>query len=317
MIDDLWQGRRVLLTGHTGFKGAWLALWLEQLGATTFGIALPPPEGGAYEALRPKLEADEHCDIRDRARVFALIEEWRPEIVFHLAAQALVPDSYRDPIGTFETNVAGTVNVVSAAVTASVDAVVVVTSDKVYANDGSGRAFTESDPLGGGDPYSASKACADIAARSWRALPSNDATALAVARAGNVIGGGDVAPDRLLPDAWRALVADESLVLRNPRAVRPWQFVLEPLLGYLLLGERLLTRPDTAPEAVNFGPPLESCRPVGDVVDLAFQQFGRGSWKDTDANLPPRRPCSGSTPPSLVRPWAGRRRFRASTTRSR
>ena len=223
----------------------------------------------------------------DREQLFALMDAWRPEIVFHLAAQALVPDGYRDPIGTFETNVSGTVNVVSAAVLAGAHAVVVVTSDKVYANDGSGRAFTESDPLGSRDPYSASKACADIAARSLRSLPGSEGTALAVARAGNVIGGGDVAADRLLPDAWRAVVSDTPLQLRNPDAVRPWQFVLEPLLGYLLLGEELLTRPEAAPEAVNFGPPLASCRPVSEVVELAFERFGHGSWERAGGDNPP------------------------------
>jgi CDP-glucose 4,6-dehydratase len=285
--DALWRGRRVLVTGHTGFKGAWLSLWLECLGARTFGVALAPPDGGAYEALRPSFEAEARCDIRDRERVFALTEEWRPDVVFHLAAQALVPDGYRDPIGTFETNVSGTVNVVSAAVAAGADAVVVVTSDKVYANDGSGHAFTECDALGSRDPYSASKACADIAARSLRCLPASKDTAITVARAGNVIGGGDVAPDRLLPDAWRAAVADRPLRLRNPDAVRPWQFVLEPLLGYLLLGEQLLTEPEGAPEAVNFGPPLVSCRPVREVVELAFAQFGRGSWEPAGEEHPP------------------------------
>jgi CDP-glucose 4,6-dehydratase len=195
-MDTGWRGRRVLVTGHTGFKGAWLALWLEQLGATTFGIALPPPHGGAFCALRPRVEAEHYCDIRDRDQVLALTEEWQPEVVFHLAAQALVPDGYRDPLGTFETNVGGTMNVVSAAIDAGADAVVVVTSDKVYANDGSGRAFAESDALGGRDPYSASKACADIAARSLHALPETEGTALAVARAGNVIGGERSSPIR-------------------------------------------------------------------------------------------------------------------------
>lgn len=287
MNNGLWSGRRVLVTGHTGFKGAWLSLWLEQMGATVFGIALPPPDGGAYVALRPTLEAECHCDIRDRERVFSLLDEWRPEIVFHLAAQALVPEGYRDPIGTFEINVTGTVNVISAGVAAGARAVVVVTSDKVYANDGSGRAFTESDPLGGHDPYSASKACADIAARSMRSLAESAGTVIAVARAGNVIGGGDVAADRLLPDAWRAVSADRPLRLRHPDAVRPWQFVLEPLLGYLLLADRLLTDPAGAPEAVNLGPALSSCRPVREVVERAFEQFGQGSWKPANENHPP------------------------------
>lgn len=287
MNDELWSGRRVLVTGHTGFKGAWLSWWLEQLGASTFGLALPPAEDGAFAALQPELEAEVHCDVRDRNRVSAVIGRWRPEVVFHLAAQALVPEGYSDPVGTFETNVAGTVNVISGAVSAGARAIVVVTSDKVYVNDGAGRAFVESDPLGGRDPYSASKACADIAARSLRSIPESSDTAVAVARAGNVIGGGDVASDRLLPDAWRAVVSNRPLLLRNPDAIRPWQFVLEPLLGYLLLAERLLTDPVGAPEAVNFGPNLTSCRPVREVVGRAFEQLGQGSWEPSGDHHPP------------------------------
>lgn len=287
MNREFWSGRRVLITGHTGFKGAWLSLWLERLRASTFGIGLPPLEGNAYVALQPTLEAECQCDIRDRERVLALLDEWRPEVVFHLAAQALVPEGYRDPIGTFETNVTGTINVISAAVATGARAIVIVTSDKVYSNVGTGRAFTEADPLGGHDPYSASKACADIAARSLRSLAGSSATAIAVARAGNVIGGGDVAADRLLPDAWRAVMADRPLRLRNPDAVRPWQFVIEPLLGYLLLAEQLLSDPEGAPEAVNFGPPLSSCRPAREVVEIAFERFGQGVWEPTGEGHPP------------------------------
>lgn len=286
MNEGLWRGRRVLVTGHTGFKGSWLSLWLEQLGATAFGLALPPPDGGAHEALHPKLQAEQHCDIRDRDRIFALIAAWQPEVVFHLAAQALVPESYRDPVTTFETNVAGTINVVAAAVASGARAVVVVTSDKVYANDDAGRAFVESDSLGGHDPYSASKACADIATRSLRSITQPDETAIAVARAGNVIGGGDVSADRLLPDAWRAATSGRPLRLRCPDGVRPWQFVLEPLRGYLLLAEQLLTDASAAPEAVNFGPRLSSCRPVREVVELTFERFGRGVWEPAEGPQP-------------------------------
>lgn len=280
-----WRGRRVLVTGNTGFKGAWLSLWLERLGATTFGIALPPPRGGAYEALRPKIDDEVFCDIRDRNRIADLIHRWRPELVFHLAAQPLVLEGYRDPVGTFDINVTGTVNVLSASAAAYARVVVVVTSDKVYRNSGTGRLFNESDPLGGHDPYSASKACADIATRSFRSLPEAAGVGIAVARAGNVIGGGDVATERLLPDAWRAITGGAPLELRSPAGVRPWQFVLEPLWGYLLLADRLMTDPSETPDAFNFGPPPASCRSVRDVVDLAFLQYGEGSWT-TAADVP-------------------------------
>jgi CDP-glucose 4,6-dehydratase len=283
---DLWRERRVLVTGHTGFKGAWLSLWLERLGARTFGLALPPPAGGAYHALGPAVEEQQLGDIRDRELVAAAVQRWRPEVVFHLAAQATVPEGYRDPIGTFATNVTGTINVVAAAAATPPGAVVAVTSDKVYRNDESGRPYTEADDLGGPDPYSASKACADIAARSWRSLPDSSGTAIAVARAGNVIGGGDVAPDRLLPDARLALRAGAALELRNPDAVRPWQFVLEPLSGYLLLAERLVTSPADSPAAVNFGPTLDSCRSVSEVIELAHRLYGAGSWSAQPSAIP-------------------------------
>lgn len=277
-ISEFWSGRRVLITGHTGFKGAWLAFWLEQLGAVVSGIALPAsdPES-AYQVLRPRLESDVHIDIRDRASFTRAVTATRPEVVFHLAAQALVPASYRDPVGTYETNVLGTVNVLSAAVDAGARAVVVVTSDKVYANDGSGRAYKEEDALGGVDPYSASKACADLATQSWRALVADSLTRIAIARAGNVMGGGDTSADRLLPDVHRALGAGEPVVLRRPDAVRPWQFVVEPLRGYLLLAQQILTE-QQAPAAVNFGPSIASCRPVKDVVGHILELWGSGRW---------------------------------------
>lgn len=274
-----WDGRRVLITGHTGFKGAWLALWLEQLGAVVSGIALPAHDpDAAFHVLRPKLEFDLHVDIRDRHAVVNAVAAAEPEVVVHLAAQALVPESYRDPIGTYETNVLGTVNVIASAVQASARSVVVVTSDKVYANGGSGAPFTERDPLGGDDPYSASKACADIAAQSWRALMADSATTIAIARAGNVIGGGDTSAGRLLPDVYRALSARETVHLRRPNSVRPWQFVLEPLYGYLLLAQQTIDMKEKSPVAVNFGPPIESCQPVKSVVEMAIDRWGSGSW---------------------------------------
>lgn len=284
--SDLWRGRRVLITGHTGFKGAWLALWLEQLGAVVSGLALPADDpDAAFHALRPKLDLDLNVDIRDRHAVMSALAEARSEVVFHLAAQALVSASLRDPIGTYETNVLGTVNVMAAAVEAGAQSVVVVTSDKVYANDGSGRPFTEIDTLGGGDPYSASKACADIAAQSWRAMVADSPTTIAVARAGNVIGGGDISADRLLPDVFRAVRAGEPVQLRRPNAIRPWQFVLEPLWGYLLLAQHVLMAKDKSRAIVNFGPPAASCRPVQDVVELALGLWGSGSWVSSDAEL--------------------------------
>lgn len=286
-----WCGRRVLVTGHTGFKGAWLSLWLERLGATVSGLALLPSDpAAAIHALAPRLNQDLETDIRDREGLAQAVDDIRPEIVFHLAAQALVPASYRDPIGTYETNVLGTVNVLAASIDAGVKAVVVITSDKVYANDDSGRAFVETDMLGGRDPYSASKACADLAAQSWRTLPEAGGTAIAIARAGNVIGGGDVAPERLLPDVHRALLAQKPVVLRRPEAVRPWQFVLEPLSGYLSLGARLLTAPILAPVAVNLGPALVSCRAVHEVVNLAHRVWGGGSWLPAEGNQPAEAP---------------------------
>lgn len=287
MNEELWKGRRVLVTGHTGFKGAWLALWLERLGAEVLGLSLPPSDDqGAFRALRPKLAAEAYCDVGDRAAVAAKVKEWRPEVVFHLAAQALVMAGHDDPVGTYETNVLGTVNVLAASTDVGVRGVVVVTSDKVYANNGSGKAFTEADPLGGDDPYSGSKACADLAARSWHSRAGRAGMTIAVARSGNVIGGGDLAENRLLPDAWRAIQSGVPLQVRNPDSVRPWQFVLEPLRGYLLLAERLLEFPDKTPRALNFGPTDDSCRPVREVVELVLGRYGEGTWVNCMTNQP-------------------------------
>jgi CDP-glucose 4,6-dehydratase len=251
-----WRGRRVLVTGHTGFKGSWLVRMLAGLGADVTGIALDPEPGpGAFAAMRvtDALARDVRLDIRDAAALREAVQAARPQIVLHLAAQALVGRSHADPAGTFASNVAGTVNLLEALRgLPGVEAAVIVTSDKVYRNDGSGRRFAEDDPLGGEDPYSASKAAAEIAVASWRASFGRDLTSLATARAGNVIGGGDFSEARIIPDLVRAQLADEALVVRRPDATRPFQHVLDVLRGYLLLAEALVA--GTAPPALNFGP---------------------------------------------------------------
>jgi CDP-glucose 4,6-dehydratase len=247
-----WRGKRVLVTGHTGFKGAWLCRMLARLGAQVQGIALDPePPPSAFAALRvaPLLAADHRADLRDAARIGRLLREARPEIVLHLAAQALVGRSHRDPSGTFATNVMGTVNLLEALRGLDAAAILVVTSDKVYRSEGHGRAFVEGDPLGGADPYSASKAACEIVAASFRAsfdLP------VATARAGNVIGGGDFSEDRIIPDLVRAMVDGVALRVRHPDATRPFQHVRDVLRGYLIFAERLAQ--GAAPPALNFGP---------------------------------------------------------------
>ena len=232
-----WQGRRVFLTGHTGFKGAWAALWLADLGAEVHGFALPPhTEPSLWEQVGTGLLAGETlADLADRDALTEAVRRARPQIVLHMAAQALVTRSYADPVGTFATNVLGTAHLLDALRAADgLEAVVVVTTDKVYANDGSGRVFVEDDPLGGGDPYSASKSAAELLTRSFAASFFDPAgVPVATARAGNVLGGGDWSADRLAPNIWRAARSGVPLLLRSPQATRPWQHVLEPLAGYL------------------------------------------------------------------------------------
>jgi len=251
-----WRGRRVLLTGHTGFKGAWACRMLAHLGAEVTGLALDPEPGrSGFEAMRASevLAADHRADIRDGATLARLVRDARPEIVLHMAAQALVGRAYRDPAATFAANVTGTIHLLDALRgLPGVACVLVVTSDKVYRNDGTGRPFVEGDPLGGEDPYSASKAATEIAVASWRASFSRDLPPLGTARAGNVIGGGDFSEARIIPDLVRAQIAGESLLVRRPDATRPFQHVLDVLRGYLMQAERLAA--GSAPLALNFGP---------------------------------------------------------------
>lgn len=255
-------GRRVLLTGHTGFKGAWLALWLAELGAEVHGLSGPPPsEPLLYEqaGVRDVLAGERTVDVRDAAAVADAVTRARPEVVIHMAAQAIVRRSLADPVTTWAVNVVGTANLLHAVSVPTV----VVTSDKCYRDIETGRPMTEDDPLGGKDPYSASKAAQELVAAAHRRtydLP------IATARAGNVIGGGDWAADRLIPDVMRAHARGETVVLRNPDAVRPWQHVLNPLSGYLVLAERLLAGDDVA-EAWNFGPAGDDALPVREVVE--------------------------------------------------
>jgi CDP-glucose 4,6-dehydratase len=253
-----WRGRRVLLTGHTGFKGSWMALWLERAGAHVTGIGLPPQQESLHASLAPWQRLVSHsADIQDAVAVAQICAEANPEVIIHMAAQAILRRSFREPVATFATNVIGTVNLLAAAETQpQLRAILVITSDKVYDNRGTGRCFGEGDRLGGDDPYSASKVAVEAVARCWREsfLGRDHSPALGVARAGNVIGGGDWAEDRIVPDIIRAGRAGLPASLRYPRATRPWQHVLDVTSGYLAYAERLATDPASVPPALNFGP---------------------------------------------------------------
>ncbi|HME38967.1 MAG TPA: CDP-glucose 4,6-dehydratase [Steroidobacteraceae bacterium] len=290
-----WRGRRVLLTGHTGFKGAWMSLWLKDLGAEVTGYALAPVgEPNLWSMVGAATHAGGSprsviADIRDAERVGDAVARAAPQIVIHMAAQALVRESYRDPLGTYATNVMGTAALLQACRTLpNLECVIVVTSDKVYENHGEGRPFAESDRLGGHDPYSNSKACTELVAASFRDSFFADGAPIATARAGNVIGGGDWSQDRLIPDCVRALKSGQAVNLRYPDAIRPWQHVLEPLSGYLTLAEALVRAPQKAPRAVNFGPDPASFCTVREVVDAFGTRFGgRPGWVRDPAPQPP------------------------------
>jgi CDP-glucose 4,6-dehydratase len=283
VIHEIYRGERVLVTGHTGFKGAWLAQWLTTMGAEVTGYALDPPtQPNLFEALGLGSRLRHVvADVRDLDCLVAEVRAAQPEVIFHLAARALVRRAYEEPRDTFETNVMGTVNLLEAARSCpSVRAVVIVTSDKVYLNPETGHAFRESDPLGGFDPYGSSKGAAELVTAGYREsfFDDPDGAAVASVRAGNVIGGGDWAVDRIIPDAVRALAAGDPIIVRNPEAVRPWQHVLEPLSGYLWLAAHMLRDGHRYAGAWNFGPLDQGERPVRWVVDRFLSEWGSGSW---------------------------------------
>ncbi len=278
---DFWRGKRVLMTGHTGFKGSWLSLWLQSMGATLRGIALQPPTEPALFAVARVAEGMEHniVDIRNFAAVQSQMDEFKPEIVIHMAAQPLVRLSYSHPVETYATNVMGTVHLLEAARHAgTVKAIVNITTDKCYENREWVWTYREDEPMGGHDPYSNSKGCAELVSSAYRRSFLQEAgIAMATARAGNVIGGGDWALDRLVPDILRALEKGESALIRNPHAIRPWQHVLEPLSGYLLLAERLFTYGQLDAEGWNFGPIDEDARTVQWIVEHLCKNWGGGA----------------------------------------
>ena len=288
LFGGVYAGLRVLVTGHTGFKGSWLALWLHALGAEVCGLALPAEPGANHLALLGLPVDEALVDLRDAAAVAAALQRFQPEVVFHLAAQPLVRRSYREPAATFDVNVMGLVHLLEAVrATPSVRVFVNVTSDKCYLNRETAHGYREDDALGGHDPYSASKACAEIVSASYRSslLCAGDGrghpVALATARAGNVIGGGDWSEDRLIPDLVRSAVRGEPAAIRAPQATRPWQHVLEPLAGYLMLGERLLGEPHGDAEAWNFGPDAAGEGSVAEVV-AAFSRAWPAVRSDID-----------------------------------
>jgi len=282
LFGGVYFNKKVLVTGHTGFKGSWLAMWLQMMGADVYGYALSPPsEPNHFNLLNLKINS-RIGDIRDYNSLKSFIDEARPEIVFHLAAQALVRESYDNPVETYSTNVMGTLNVLEACRKSdSVKAIVNVTSDKCYENKEWIWGYRENDPMGGYDPYSSSKGCAELLTSSYRNsylniknYGSEHQILIATARAGNVIGGGDWADDRLIPDVVKAAALSKHVLIRNPNATRPWQHVLEPLSGYLTLGSKLLEGKKEFAEAWNFGPDLFSNITVDEVVSMASKLWG-------------------------------------------
>lgn len=298
MTSNFWHHKRVLITGHTGFKGSWLSLWLQQLGATVVGYSLAPPTTPSLFEVA-QISADMTSiqgDIRDLEKFTAVIQEHQPEIVFHLAAQPLVRYSYQNPVETYSTNVMGTVNVLEAIRTSkSVRAAVMITTDKCYENKEWVWGYREQDSLGGHDPYSNSKACSELVTAAYRSSYFNagsdgtktNPTSVASARAGNVIGGGDWALDRLIPDMIRAFSEGQPVLIRNPNAIRPWQHVLEPLSGYLTLAEHLWSGGDGYAEGWNFGPDDQDARPVSWIVETLTKLWGEDATWQLDSQAHP------------------------------
>ena len=296
MSTGFWAGKVVLLTGHTGFKGSWLSLWLQSLGAKVVGYALQPPTNPSLFATANVAEGmtSVEGDVRDLSALTNVFEKYQPEIVIHMAAQALVRRSYNSPVETYSTNVMGTVNLLEAVRnTGSVKVVLNVTSDKCYENREWIWGYRENEPMGGYDPYSNSKGCAELVASAYRASFFNPdqyakhRVAVASARAGNVIGGGDWAEDRLIPDIMRAIVQGKPVQIRSPHAIRPWQHVLEPLSGYLVLAQKLHENGAAFSEGWNFGPNDEDAKPVSWIVDRLTTMWGEGAaWALDGGNHP-------------------------------
>jgi CDP-glucose 4,6-dehydratase len=288
---SFWQTKRVLVTGHTGFKGSWMCLWLQQLGAEVHGLSLAPPTEPSLFQVAKVADgmSDFRGDVRDYETVLARMQSVQPDIVLHMAAQPLVRRSYQQPIETFATNVMGTVHVLEAARhCSSVKAIVNITTDKCYENREWVWGYREDEPMGGHDPYSSSKACAELVSAAYRQSFLKEAhIAMATARAGNVIGGGDWASERLVPDILHSLQNKQSVAIRNPHAIRPWQHVLEPLSGYLLLAECLVKNGQVDAEAWNFGPQDEDARPVQWIVERLCKAWGDSAgWHLQDGQQP-------------------------------
>lgn len=290
LFNGIFKGKRILITGHTGFKGSWLAIWLHEMGAEVIGVALDPQtekDNYVLSGIGNKIRADLRADIRDAVSMKRIFDDYQPEVVFHLAAQPLVRLSYDRPVETWETNVMGTLHVMEAfRRCSSAKVAVMITTDKCYENREEKHAYREDEPMGGYDPYSSSKGACEIAISSWRRSFMHPADyrihgkSIASVRAGNVIGGGDWAKDRIIPDCIRALEANNPIEIRSPKAVRPWQHVLEPLSGYLLLAQKMWEEPAKYCEGWNFGPESESITPVWEVATLLTKYYGSGELKD-------------------------------------
>ena len=290
-FNSFYRGKRVLITGHTGFKGSWLSIWLKELGAEVIGVGLEPyseKDNFVLSGIGKKIQADIRADIRDGEKMKEIFAQYQPEIVFHLAAQPLVRLSYERPVETYETNVMGTINIMEAIrSTDSVKVAVMITTDKCYDNKEQLRGYKEDDPFGGYDPYSSSKGACEIAIQSWRRSFFNPEdygkkhhVSLASVRAGNVIGGGDWALDRIIPDCIRAIEAGKTIEIRSPKSVRPWEHVLEPLSGYMLLAKKMWQNPTEYCEGWNFGPEQDSISTVWEMATKLVQNFGKGELKD-------------------------------------
>ena len=294
MIDifgNFYKGKKVLITGHTGFKGSWLSIWFQELGAEVVGVGLAPyseKDNFVLSGIGKRIKADIRADIRDGEKMKQIFAEYQPEIVFHLAAQPLVRLSYEQPVETYQTNVMGTINIMEAIhATKSVKVGVMITTDKCYDNKEQLKGYVETDPFGGYDPYSSSKGACEIAIQSWRRSFFNPedygkkhTVSIASVRAGNVIGGGDWAKDRIIPDCIRALETTKVIDIRSPKAVRPWEHVLEPLSGYMLLAQKMWEKPTEYCEGWNFGPEAESVLTVWEVASAIIESFGFGELKD-------------------------------------